>query len=152
MWGEALIYASFIVRHVPSSGNPYNEAPIQRLERTRSPVDISSFRTFFAPVYYIERPPKTGRFKQQGHRGHFLGFIGSNMKAYRIMTEDKRMINKAERDTYFMEDGSYQDIIEATDTNDDVESDLTGLNETPPKIKVCAITYRLNNNWCESHF
>ena len=104
MWAEAILYATFILRRLPSQANKDFKAPLQLIRNDRKPINVKNIRTFFSVVYYIEDQPKSQRFKTHGHRGHFIGYLGNNQKALRIYTEDKRTIHKPNTLVYFLED------------------------------------------------
>ena len=103
-WGEAMKYASIIINTMPCSANPGHQSPNQRIAGTETPTSVAHFKTFYCPVFYVFERPKKERFLPRGELGFFVGFDGPNHKSIKIRTKTRKLIKKADRETYFLED------------------------------------------------
>lgn len=106
-WSAAITYASLVHAHLPSRSNPEGKTPMQMIAGTDEPTSVHYLRTFFCPVFALDKEPKRNmksrRFQPRGNFGWFLGLHGDNTNAYVILFKNGGQEIMAARDVYFME-------------------------------------------------
>ena len=91
-WGDAVIYAAYVLNRSPCKANPKRSSPIELLQG--KPPNLTNIVTFGSPCMVYRKPGKNS-LKKRSQRGLILG-ISEEVKGFRVyLMDDKKVVTTA---------------------------------------------------------